>query len=278
MAHRMGRRFDLGARHGGHDIPFEVFGIAIDRQVQYRPELGFQRCKTAGIRDTGSEVMAVRARPTQDDGKRIRPTHLDQRSDVLRGQGRQNGLAGRLHRLTGRRIIQGFEAGRRTRLQGEAAQQVFTEGMDRLDLETTGRFKRLGEEFAGLVRLAGLEVAAEQILQFTRQHHVRRDRPVPEPLEQALLHLGRGSLGIGDAENGLGLVVVEQEIDDAVDQDTGLAGTRIGLDKDAGFRPRSALLGLARRLSDVRIEAGPAHSLPSGFSPAADAHSPRRAR
>ena len=151
--------------------------------------------------------------------------------------------------------------------------------MNRLDFQPAGRFQRHGEESAGRSEEGRVTPFLAELFQLIAQFDVRHDRPVTKPVKQAFLHLRSGSLGIGHAQDLVRLGAVQQDIDDAIDQDAGLAGTGIGLDEDTRHRIGSKILLGRGPLDDVGIETGLAHvSPPSSLPPGALAHSPRRAR
>jgi hypothetical protein len=77
-----------------------------------------------------------------------------------------------------------------------------------------------------------------QFGKFFAQGCVRLHRPFAKAAEQAVLHLGRGGLGIGEAEDVLGFHPAQQQAGDAVGQHTGLARSGIGGQPggEGGFR------------------------------------------
>ena len=88
------------------------------------------------------------------------------------------------------------------RFQGKAAQDAGTERMDGLDFQTPRRFNRAGKKGAGVVQLRPVNLpTSAQRLQCGAQGVVRHHRPVAKPLEQAVLHLGGGGFGVGQAED-----------------------------------------------------------------------------
>ena len=86
--------------------------------------------------------------------------------------------------------------------QRKLVQQGFAKSVDRLDLKPTGRFQCLCEQPA-----CGCKRRAIWFLLLDRRNPlgqllVIQRRPFSQPLEDAVRHFGRRSLGIGQAENG----------------------------------------------------------------------------
>ncbi len=155
-------------------------------------------------------------------------------------------------------------------LEREAAQQRCAERMDRLDLEPARRLDGAREKPArARQRLvldgAGHAQIGERRVQRARLHH----RPFPEPPEQPVLHLARGGLGVGQAQDVLRRDPVEQEPRHPVGEHPRLARSRIG-------RQPHRVAGLGRRdLPRARVVP---HPTSSGFEGALISHSPKRAR
>jgi hypothetical protein len=76
-----------------------------------------------------------------------------------------------------------------------------------------------------------------QLGQFGGERGVGQHRPGAEPGEEPVLHLGGGRLGIGQAEDALGVGAGEQQPRDPVGEHPGLARAGIGRDpgRGAGF-------------------------------------------
>ncbi len=165
-------------------------------------------------------------------------------------------------------IIHDLEGRRYAGFQREAAQQLFAEGVDGLDLQPAWRLERLGEQGAGVgqaERIARRGFALEPD-QRRSQLLVLHDRPAAEHVEQPALHLGGGGLGVGHAEDGGRLDVPQQQPGHPVDQGLGLA--RAGVGGDEGVERRIGRLTLMGVLE--------AHSSPSPSLPVD--HSKTRAR
>ncbi len=138
-------------------------------------------------------------------------------------------------------VLQHFEVRRDPRFQREAVQQLLAEGVDGLDLQSARRLQGQGEEAAGLAQVG--DVFAD-LGQFLPERRVGHHRPAAQGLEQPPLHLGRGRLGVGDAEDGLGLGPAQQQPRHAVHQGPGLARPGIGRDEGRGCWLRRQDLGI----------------------------------
>ena len=126
------------------------------------------------------------------------------------------------------------EAGADARLKREAAQNRGTEGMDGLDLEAARRLDRAGKKRARAPQPVGVDRILADLLQRRAQLGVRHHRPFAQALEQAVLHLHRGGLGIGQAQDAFGADPLQQKPRDAVGQHAGLARPGIGRKPDRG--------------------------------------------
>lgn len=123
-------------------------------------------------------------------------------------------------------VFQNGETGRDPGLQRETTQQLLTEGVKGLDLQPAGRLQRPGEQFAGAGQggvIEGQRIAVVQPGQFTRQGGVVQHGPAAQLVEQPGLHLGGGGLGVGDAQDGAGIDLIQQQPRHPVDQGGGLA-------------------------------------------------------
>ena len=100
-------------------------------------------------------------------------------------------------------VLEHRELRRDAGLEREAAQQRVAEGVDRLDLQPARRLERAGEQRAGAVEPVGRIVGArlaergQRGAQLGLGHH----RPGAEGAEEPGLHLGRGGLGVGEAQD-----------------------------------------------------------------------------
>ncbi len=175
-----------------------------------------------------------------------------------------------------RLVLQHGEARRDARLDGEAAQQLFAEGVDGLDLQPAGRLQGAGEQAPRLGqagRVEGGRVAVVQFGQRSRQFAVVHDGPFAERLEQAGLHLGGGGLGVGHAQNGRGRGAAQQQARHPADQGGGLARSRVGGDEDRARRVGGAGLGVEGVFGpDVEV-----HSASPSSAPPMTCHSQTRA-
>ncbi len=111
------------------------------------------------------------------------------------------------------------------------------EGMDRLYLQATRRLDGTGKKPSRLLKTLGAKTFGQaKRQQLTGQFRVRQHGPFAQTLEQAVLHLARGGLGVGQAEDVLRLHVFKQQSRDPIGQNAGLAGPRIG--RQPGRTPR----------------------------------------
>jgi hypothetical protein len=85
----------------------------------------------------------------------------------------------------------------------------------------------LGQE-GGVPAIAALALQPRQL---EAQVGVLQDRPLAQGVEQAALHLGGGGLGVGDAQDGLGRGVGQQQPRHPGDKGGGLARAGVGGDE-----------------------------------------------
>ncbi len=123
-------------------------------------------------------------------------------------------------------VVQLCKAHRHPGLQRKAAQDGGAKAVDRLHLEAARRLDRAGEQAprGGQVGIAPLA----QLGQFGTQGGFGQHRPGAKPRQQAVLHLCRGGLGIGQAQDAFGRRPRQQQPRDTVGQHAGLARPRIG--------------------------------------------------
>ena len=141
----------------------------------------------------------------------------DQRHQIVAGNMRRQSVDRWLRRAVGH-IVQNLSTKHRLRafihlgeirrnagFQRETAQHGGTEGVDGLDLETAGRFDGACKECArmGQQRIGNGVTRQPKVQQVGAQLVIRLHRPRAQPLEQAVLHLRRRGLGIGQAEHPL---------------------------------------------------------------------------
>ncbi len=163
------------------------------------------------------------------------------------------------------------EIGRHLRLDRKAAQKPGAEGMDGLDPEPARRVDRAREKLPRAPQQRRGDTALDpEPAEFAAQIGLRQHRPVAEPREQTVLHLGRRRLGIGEAENALRFGAGQEKARDAVDQDAGLARPGIGRQPYRPRRVRRLDLPPARLVAHQPTSSGTGGSLIS--------HSPARAR
>ena len=129
------------------------------------------------------------------------------------------------------------------RFQRKLVQQRFAEGVDRLDLQATRRFQRLGKEPPCGRKRRAIRLPLFDGRNPLGKFEVIQRRPFRQPLEDAVRHFGRRSLGIGEAENGRGAGAGEQKPDHPLRQHMRLAGAGIGRHPGRLAGMRSARLG-----------------------------------
>ncbi len=153
-------------------------------------------------------------------------------------------LAGGVQQLAGFGLVHHLEARRHAGLGGEGLQQALAEGMDGLHAQAAGRFQRQREQAAGPRQALGGEIPLVQlVVDVVQQVAVIEVDPLGQALEQAAAHLRRGGAGVGDAEDVFRPCALQQQADDAVHQQVGLAGAGIGVDEHGNGRVGGLMLG-----------------------------------
>ena len=176
-------------------------------------------------------------------GQRIRPRCLEQ-----------------LHML---QIVDYREACRDIGLEREQVQQPLAESVNGLDLQTSGRFHRAGEEFSGEREVGRARARRAGAQDGFGQRRVVEPRPVGQRVEHADRHVGRGRLGEGEAQDAGGRHVAEQQPHHALRQHMRFARAGVGRHPGGTLRMRGALLA-GPRVFRHRKGGGAAHaSLPS---------------
>ena len=213
----------------------------------------------------------------RQQGLEPRPVQLDSKVAVGRAdrplrirQGVAGQILARLVRQQRRRLVlQHREGGRHAGLKRKAPQELFAEGMNGLDLQAARRLQRASEQAARLRQSRFAERGGIAVVQ--RGHGlgelaIVHHGPAAQLIEQPRLHLGGGGLGVGDAQDGVGPGLGQQQAGHAVDQGGGLARAGVGGDEDRQVR-----------VGGEDLVGGSAHSEASS-SPPATAHSHTRAR
>ena len=158
-----------------------------------------------------------------------------------------------------------------TRFQRKAPQKRGAEGMDRLNPQPARRFYGAREQAPRLQQGVRSDRAIHaKLVQRGAQVHFIQHRPAAQPPEQAVLHLGRGGLGIGQTQNALRLYPVQQQPRHAVGQDAGLARSGIRRQPCRGGRIGRLYLPFACGITG--------HPTSSGMGLSVMSHSPNRAR
>ncbi len=143
--------------------------------------------------------------------------------------------------------------------------------MDRLNPQPARRFNGAREQAARLQQGVRPDRAIHaKLSQRLAQVDFIQHRPATQAPEQAVLHLGRGGLGIGQAQNALRLYPVQQEPRYPVGQDAGLA--RSGICRQPGRGGGIGRLHLAFACSVAH------HPTSPGMGLSVMSHSPNRAR
>jgi hypothetical protein len=234
-----GRVPPAGAGDAGHGPGADVGRLLGAREAAPAPDVGGQagvaQGPGVGVDGGAAGGEIVEHPPPRGD------VELDAEVGVGGGQGgggpgegdAVDRLAGEAGDLGGALVLEHLEARRDAGLEGEAAQQLFAEGVDGLDLQAAGGLQGAGEEAAG-----GGEVVVRggDVAQPGAQFAIFHDRPFAQAVEQAPLHLGGRRLGVGDAEDGPRRGAAQQQAGDAVDQGGGLARAGVGGEEDRGAR------------------------------------------
>jgi hypothetical protein len=101
--------------------------------------------------------------------------------------------------------------------------------VDGLDAQPARCFDGAGEEAARLRQRIGIQPRAfAQLGKLRAQGGIGLHRPFAKAAEQAVLHLCRGGLGVGEAEDVLRFHPAQKQPGDAVCQHAGLARSGIG--------------------------------------------------
>ncbi len=234
----------FGGEHRGGDLGAGAEGFGEKRGVEGSGEAG------AFLADLEQERVGIVA------------------GELAREVGEVGGVVGgeRVEHLGAERaglaVLQHGELGGDARLEREAAEQRLAEGVDGLDLQPARGLERTGEQGAGAGELGGwdrrgLAEGVEGVL----QRGVVEHRPGAEGPEQPVLHLGRGGLGVGEAEDLLRLGAGEQQAGDPVGEHAGLAGAGVGGDPARRRGGRGADLGggglVSHHASSVLVAVGP---------------------
>ena len=153
----------------------------------------------------------------------------------------------------------------------KAPQQARTKRVDGLNAQAAGGLDGAGKERARLPQPLGRQRAVKaELAQFGDELVVVEHRPGAESLEQPVLHLGGGGLGVGQAQDMLGQHLVEQQPRHPVGQHAGFARTGVGGEPCGGIRARGFDLLFAGLVA--------AHSSISRSAASITSHSPKRER
>ena len=163
---------------------------------------------------------------------------------------RQDALARLDLELARAALVEDLEVAGDIGLEGELVEEALAKGVNGLNLEPAGGFKRAGEQPAGNRQHRRIRPPPFDPLDRRGELLVVERRPLGEVVEDPLRHLGGGGLGEGQAEDAAGIVAGKQEPLDAAGEDEGLARPGIGRDPGRGGRIRRRRLRLLGRRID----------------------------
>ena len=143
-------------------------------------------------------------------------------------------------------IVDDAKAGGNIGLERKEMQNPFAEGVDRLDLQSAGRFHRAREKSAREIALRGVEPPSGGLFDRVVERVVVEQRPLGENVENARRHIGRGRLGVCEAKNARRRHARQQQTHDALRQHMRLARTRVSGHPGGEFRIGGAPLILLR--------------------------------
>jgi hypothetical protein len=167
----------------------------------------------------------------------------------------------------GRAVVHLGEAGGHAGLEREAAQERGAEAVNRLDAKAARRLDRAGEKLAGAGEAERGKLGLAQVEERRAKIVVGLHRPFAQPPEEAVLHLGGGGLGVGEAEDALRFDPLEEKPRHPVGQDARLAGPGVRREPGVGRRVGGTDLRKGCR--------GDRHSCPPAM---VMSHSPKRER
>ena len=156
---------------------------------------------------------------------------------------------------------------------GKALQQAFAERVDGLHLEPARRLDGGREQGARALDLRRRWLAGGELGEHVCELCLVHRHPLRQRVVDALRHLGRSGLGVGEGENALGDGAGEHEPQRAQRQHVRLAGAGVGAHPSGCRRIGGVALGLVRA-----FEVGGVRRHGSTSSSSATAHSATRAR
>ncbi len=160
-----------------------------------------------------------------------------------------------------------------SRFEREALQQPLAEAVDGVDLEAAFGFESAREQTPRQAQHLLVWRPPRELFQFLGELPALVRRPCGERLQEAVLHLGRRGLGVGQAQDRFRREAFKQEPQHALDEDRGLAGAR------ARRHPgRSARVGGARLVGVGLGRKGRVAAHPNSSSASCVSHSLMRAR
>ena len=173
-------------------------------------------------------------------------------------------------------VVQFGELRRHPGLQRKAPQQAGAKAVDGLDAQPAGGFDGARKQFSrggevAVVRHIAMAKLQQRGAQIGSGHH----RPTPQQREQPVLHLGRGGLGIGQAQDMLRLHPVQQQPRHPVGQHPRLARPGIGRQEGRGLRIGGDDLPVKGGMAGHAASSGPTGS---GAASSEVCHSPCRDR
>ena len=265
--HRRDHQAIAARKHLGQQAALRIAG----RKLRLRPDA------------VGAGWQVVIAKPCQ---KGVQPVLAQQHRDAVQAchPVQRHGLEDFGPQVRGRAVVEFGKPVRHPGFQRKAAQDGGAEAVDRLHLQPARRLDRLREQAPRGPQVGGAR--DPQMGKLGPQRLVGQHRPAAQTGQQAVLHLGRGGLGVGQAQDALGPGAAQQKPRHPVGQDAGLARARVGGKPGGppriGRRPLRAGGVVQRRICTIRppgcghpfIHDGP----PSPARPRRPASIPRTAR
>ncbi len=170
--------------------------------------IGRHALHLGALSEYGVDGLAQRklARHRDDRAERV----TERAVPVLCGA-RDHRVEGRLAQQRLPALVKHGEMRRHLRFEREALQQALAEAVNGVDLEPAFGFERPGEQASRVAQVVFFRRAPEQQDKLFAQRLLGHRSPLGKIMEQAVLHLRRRRLGVGQAENRFGSEAREQE-------------------------------------------------------------------
>ena len=188
------------------------------------------------------------------------------------------GAARSPEQIAGFALLQDAKARRDIGFERKEVQQTLAERVNGLDLEPARRLDRPREQLAREVEVGLRGPGRAGTYDRVREVFVRKRGPPAQFLEHPRRHVGRRRLGEGEAENGAGLGLGEQQAQHALHQNVRLARTRVGGNPSRGLGVGGALLCDPRRPRHFALRSVHGASPAAAARPPVADHSLTRAR